>query len=55
VRENSVNQSGSVALSTEAMRGAAVAQVIDNNGAFDPKLQATNQRVVGSSPAGRAK
>jgi hypothetical protein len=30
-----------------------VAQLVDNNGAFDPRT--TNQGVVGSSPAGRAK
>jgi hypothetical protein len=53
-RENPVNQSGSVALSAEEVRGPPQAQVIDKNIIFDPKLQATNQGVVGSSPAGRA-
>jgi hypothetical protein len=55
VRENRVNQSGSVALSTEAMRGPPLAQLIDKNGVSDPKVRATNQGVVGSNPAGRAK
>jgi hypothetical protein len=51
VRENPVNQSGSVALSAEEVRGPPQTQVIDKNIIFDP----TKQGVVGSSPAGRAK
>jgi hypothetical protein len=54
LRENRVNQSGSVALSTEAMRGPPLAQLIDKNGISDSKVRATNQGVVGSNPAGRA-
>jgi hypothetical protein len=53
-RENRVNQSGSVALSTEAMRGSPLAQLIDKKGIYDSKVRATNQGVVGSNPAGRA-
>lgn len=29
--------------------------MIDNSGAFDPKVQTTNQGVVSSNPAGRAR
>jgi hypothetical protein len=46
-RENPVNQSGSVALSAEEVRGPPQTQVIDKNSIFDPKLQATNQELVG--------
>jgi len=49
-----VNQSGSVRLSAEEVRGPPQAQVVDNKGIVDPKARATNQGVVGSNPAGRA-
>jgi hypothetical protein len=48
VRENRVNQSGSVALSTEALRRPPLAQLIDKNGVSDSKVRATNQEVVGN-------
>jgi hypothetical protein len=53
VGEIRVNQSGSVALSAEEVRGPPQAQVMDNNDTFDLKI-ATNQGFVGSNPAGRA-
>ena len=43
LRENPINQAGSVALSAEDVRGCRNA-FIDKNGAFDPK-KATNQMV----------
>ena len=55
VRENRVNQSGSVALSTGALRGPPLAQLIDKNGVSDSKVRATNQVVVGrAAPAAQS-
>src|SRR5439155_15042756 len=51
VRENRVNQSGSVALSTEAMRGPPWRNLLI---IMALSTQTTNQGVVGSNPAGRA-
>ena len=50
VRENRVNQSGSVALSTEAMRGPPLAPLIDKMAFPTPNFGATNQAVVSLNP-----
>ena len=54
VRENRVNQSGSVALSTEATRGPPWRNLLIIMALLIQKNPTTNQGVVGSSPAGRA-